>query len=170
MNSRLRICIGYKWFPFLKNALKEGSHEYILDRLIIQFEPDTQEYVRISHKVYDDLAASVWRQSFVSSEIKSKSNVVTRLRSTRHYGPFVLYVISQLEQPTCLIQEALSHQAINVTYWLLLLTSIIHPESKLAKQMGKHELPPSELIPDKSTVLEYTRVSIPRAGVFLRTN
>ncbi|KAM7540436.1 hypothetical protein Aperf_G00000029719 [Anoplocephala perfoliata] len=129
----------------LEVALKNGFHEYLLDLILIQFEPDSPDYIRISRRVYNDAVAKIWTQSALSSnqEADETSNIVTRLRSTRHYGPFTLYVISYLRQPGSLLQETLSHQCLDTAYRLLVLTSILHPDSKFAKTVASQGIPPN---------------------------
>ncbi len=87
------------------------------------------------------------------------TSVVTRLRSTRHYGPLALYIISHLKQPACLIQEALSHQALDTAYRLLVLTCILHPESDLSKKMNLREADPDSPVPANSEIITCMRVS-----------
>ena len=129
---------------------------------MIQFEPDSPDYIRISRKVYDDAASKIWTS--IKSENKCE-NVVSRLRLTRHYGPFVLYVISRLQQPACLVQEALHHRSIDVVYKLLILTSLLHPDSNFAQKVITFGIPPQNadfdcIIPETGAILHLVRVSI----------
>lgn len=151
-------------------ALKDGSHEYILDRLIIQFEPDDPTFVRISHLVYDDAIARIWSSHQVvdraceefesGSQTKISQGVVSRLRVTRHYGPLALYAVAQLGAPEGLIQEALSHQALDTLYHLLHLICAIHPDTAFAKELEtKHQFLSSPPTPNSRDVLTYVQVS-----------
>ncbi|VDM19141.1 unnamed protein product, partial [Hydatigera taeniaeformis] len=145
----------------LEVALNNGLHEYVLDLLLIQFEPDSPDYIRISQKVYKDASTRIWTRYQTSSDQSEDGNasVVTRLRLTRHYGPFALYVISQLQLPACLIQEALIHQALDTVYKLLILTSLLHPDSNFALKAIKQGIPPStpdgdHFVPDSKRILD----------------
>lgn len=145
--------------------MKNGFHEYLLDLILIQFEPDSPDYIRISHRVYNDAAAKIWTQNAFASnqENYEAANVVTRLRFTRHYGPFSLYVISYLRQPGCLLQETLSHQCFDTAYRLLVLTSVLHPDSKFAKAVASQGIPlnsseDENALPDNKSILLAVRV------------
>ncbi|KAL5971622.1 28S ribosomal protein S22 mitochondrial [Taenia solium] len=149
----------------LEAALENGLHEYVLDLLLIQFEPDSPDYVRISQRVYTDAAAKIWTcyQTTSDQSGDDSANVVTRLRLTRHYGPFALYVISHLRRPACLVQEALFHQALDTVYRLLALTSLLHPDSDFAMKVIEHGVPPSTpegdySVPVPKVVLDIVRV------------
>nr|VZI06813.1 unnamed protein product [Spirometra erinaceieuropaei] len=138
--------------PNFEATLRSGRHEYILDRLLAQFEPDDPEYIRLCHAVYDDAEARIWSYynaentggSFSTSadETEPTKHVVTRLRYTRHYGPFALYVIASLGRPESLLQEALSHQAFDTAEHILHLTCILQPQSEAAEALNKrHNFP-----------------------------
>ncbi|KAL5113088.1 28S ribosomal protein S22 mitochondrial [Taenia crassiceps] len=151
----------------LEVALKKGLHEYILDLILIQFEPDSPDYVRISQRVYQDAAEKSWACYCTTSDQKGGDggNIVTRLRLTRHYGPFALYVISRLRRPACLVQEALFHQSLDTVYRLLVLTSLLHPDSDFAMKAIEQGIPPNtpegdHFIPVPKTILEVVRTFI----------
>ncbi|KAL7062171.1 hypothetical protein AAHC03_01280 [Spirometra sp. Aus1] len=138
--------------PNFEATLRSGRHEYILDRLLAQFEPDDPEYIRLCHAVYDDAEARIWSYynaentggSFSTSadETEPTKHVVTRLRYTRHYGPFALYVIASLGRPESLLQEALSHQAFDTAEHILHLNCILQPQSEAAEALNKrHNFP-----------------------------
>nr|CDS34535.1 28S ribosomal protein S22 mitochondrial [Hymenolepis microstoma]CUU97824.1 28S ribosomal protein S22 mitochondrial [Hymenolepis microstoma] len=152
----------------LEIALKNNFHEYVLDLILIQFEPDSPEYIRICHRVYNDALNKIWTNNILSDNQEGErvtKSIVTRLRSTRHYGPFALYVISHLRQPQGLIQEALSHQSFDTAYRLLVLTSILHPKLTFAKAIASCGIPSNTLeddnaIPDNKTILNAVRIFI----------
>ncbi|VDL88907.1 unnamed protein product, partial [Schistocephalus solidus] len=178
--------------PNFEASLRSGRHEYILDRLLIQFEPDDPEYIRLCHAVYDDAEARIWSYyntentnvslSTPANEPEPTKHVVTRLRSTRHYGPFALYVIAALGRPESLLQEALSHQAFDTTEHILHLTCLLQPQSKASKALQKRHNFPSCLGLDDNDELEsiskrhieltlelaQVRVAIVIFGIFFR--
>lgn len=148
----------------LEVALKNGLHEYVLDLILIQFEPDSPDYIRISQRVYNDAVAKIWAcyQTASDQSENDSANIVTRLRLTRHYGPFALYVISRLQRPACLVQEALFHQALDTVYRLLILTSLLHPESNFAMKAVEQGIPSStperdHFVPVNKIILDIVR-------------
>ncbi|KAH9286594.1 28S ribosomal protein S22, mitochondrial [Echinococcus granulosus] len=151
----------------LEVALKNGLHEYVLDLILIQFEPDSPDYIRISQRVYNDAVAKIWAcyQTASDQSENDSANIVTRLRLTRHYGPFALYVISRLQRPACLVQEALFHQALDTVYRLLILTSLLHPESNFAMKAVEQGIPSStperdHFVPVNKIILDIVRTFI----------
>lgn len=63
---------------YFENLLKRQEYEFILDRSCIQFEPDDPEYQKVVTITYQHL---------------SDSNGFEILRSTRHFGPLVFFLI-----------------------------------------------------------------------------
>ncbi|VDK83231.1 unnamed protein product [Dibothriocephalus latus] len=146
--------------PNFEAALSSGRHEYVLDRLLIQFEPDDPEYIRLCHAVYDDAEARIWSYyntestdsspSMPDNEPEPTKHVVTRLRSTRHYGPFALYVIAALGRPESLLRETLAHQAFDTAEHILHLTCLLQPQSVVSKALHqKHNFPSCLSLEDK---------------------
>lgn len=83
----------------LKDLLTRKEYLFILDRACIQFEPDDTKYQTVCGNVY---------------ECVSKNSDFDVLRSTRHFGPMVFYLVwhKSLDNlllelmETCQIQEA----------------------------------------------------------------
>lgn len=63
---------------YLNDLLNRQEYEFILDRACIQFDPDDPKYQDVTQKVYNN----------VNSNMAFNS-----LRSTRHFGPMVFYLI-----------------------------------------------------------------------------
>lgn len=61
---------------YLKSCLDERKYEFIMNRLIMQFDPYEEDYHRIAGTVYEHL-----------NETKDYDH----LRSTRHFGPMAFY-------------------------------------------------------------------------------
>ncbi|XP_075147950.1 mitochondrial ribosomal protein S22 [Haematobia irritans] len=59
-----------------QRCLDEHKYEFILDRLVVQFEPYETEYHRLSSKVYQHL---------------NETKEFDQLRSTRHFGPMAFF-------------------------------------------------------------------------------
>lgn len=62
----------------LQRLLKKGEYVHILDRACNQFEPDDPRYVALTRQVYDYV---------------DQMADFDKLRSTRHFGPMVLYLV-----------------------------------------------------------------------------
>lgn len=61
----------------LQAVLEKQWYRLVLDRACIQFEPDSPDYIRVTHATYDHIDAN---RKFGD------------LRSTRHFGPLVFYL------------------------------------------------------------------------------
>jgi len=77
--------------PYLQEALDELKHEFVLDWACYYYEPDDSEFVKLSRKVFDDIIA---KEQF------------ELLRSTRHFGTLVFYMILNDNLPPLLQQYA----------------------------------------------------------------
>uniref|UniRef100_A0A182JQP5 28S ribosomal protein S22, mitochondrial n=1 Tax=Anopheles christyi TaxID=43041 RepID=A0A182JQP5_9DIPT len=62
----------------LQRLLEEGKYEFVLDRACVQFEPYEKDYHQITAKVYQHV---------------NESRSFDTLRSTRHFGPFVFFLV-----------------------------------------------------------------------------
>lgn len=61
---------------YFQKCLEEHKYEFILDRLVVQYEPYEDEYHRLSSKVYQHL---------------NETKDFDKLRSTRHFGPMAFF-------------------------------------------------------------------------------
>lgn len=71
-----------QFLEFSQPVLERRDYEFILDRACIQFEPDSIEYHNTVSVTYDHID-------------ETRSYEV--LRSTRHFGPFVLHLVKKRE-------------------------------------------------------------------------
>uniref|UniRef100_A0A1B0FP52 Mitochondrial 28S ribosomal protein S22 n=1 Tax=Glossina morsitans morsitans TaxID=37546 RepID=A0A1B0FP52_GLOMM len=62
----------------LERRLEERKYEFILDRLLVQFDPDEPDFHRISSKVYQHI---------------NETKEFDQLRSTRHFGPMAFFYV-----------------------------------------------------------------------------
>ena len=62
----------------LQGCLESGEYEFILERACVQFEPDDPEYIRVTRKTYNYV---------------DDNHDYEQLRSTRHFGPFILHLV-----------------------------------------------------------------------------
>lgn len=60
----------------LQRCLEEHKYEFILDRILVQYDPYETEYHRITNKVYQHL---------------NETKEFDQLRSTRHFGPMAFF-------------------------------------------------------------------------------
>ncbi|XP_015116862.1 28S ribosomal protein S22, mitochondrial [Diachasma alloeum] len=108
----------------LQEILKRKDYEFILDRACIQFEPDDTEYQRIVKLVYNT----------VDSE-----NEYDKLRSTRHYGPFLFHLVLTKNIDN-LLYENITREFIEDAALLVKLFHRIHqtPQSEEISETENH--------------------------------
>lgn len=63
---------------YLKDLLEREEFIYILDRACVQFEPDDPKFQKVTSSTY---------------ECVNDKGLFERLRSTRHFGPLVFYLV-----------------------------------------------------------------------------
>lgn len=63
---------------YLENLLNRKEYKFILDRACIQYEPDSEDYQRITSITY---------------QYVDKNNNFNLLRSTRHFGPLTFFLV-----------------------------------------------------------------------------
>lgn len=63
---------------YLKDLLKREEFLFVLDRACMQFEPDDLKYQQVTSDTY---------------EYVNENGLFDKLRSTRHFGPFVFYLV-----------------------------------------------------------------------------
>lgn len=102
----------------LINLLERGEYEFVLDRTCLQFEPDHPDYHRVTKTVYEHVLAT---EAFNS------------LRSTRHFGALVFYLIWNNKIDRLLV-ELLNDSQIDEAVELVKLFHVIHPNANSASQ------------------------------------
>ncbi|CAH1774308.1 unnamed protein product, partial [Owenia fusiformis] len=128
----------------LEEMLEEGKHLYVLNRAIIQFEPDSPDYIRVTQRTYE--------------HIDSKK-LFEDLRSTRHFGGLAFY-LAWHKKIDHLLVDMLQRDLIRDAQDLVVLLNIIHPDS-VSAQMAK-----SQNITDPSTLIKnYIEHDAPHAGI-----
>jgi len=101
----------------LEKILENNDYEFVLDRACIQFEPDEQDYIRVTHRTYEHI---------------DQTNSFDLLRSTRHFGPMSFYFV-WYKKIDRLLSDMLRRDLINDAVSLLRLYSIVHSDSKIAR-------------------------------------
>ncbi|CAF0873014.1 unnamed protein product [Adineta steineri] len=101
----------------LEKILEQQNYEFILDRACIQFEPDDEDYIRVTHRTYEHI---------------DQTNSYDKLRSTRHFGPMTFYYV-WFKRIDRLMADMIKRDLLNDAISLLQLYAIIHPDSKVAR-------------------------------------
>ncbi|XP_062900990.1 28S ribosomal protein S22, mitochondrial [Mobula hypostoma] len=116
-----------------ENLLVVFAHDHfedILDFCLVQFEPNSADYIRVHHQTYEYI---------------DKYGKYDLLRSTRHFGGLVWYLVNRMRIDGLLIdmiQRNLMDDAVSVIelyHWL-------HPECQSAKEANKQQAKGIELI------------------------
>lgn len=100
------------------------EYEFILDRACLQFEPDDPEYHRVTKEVY----------SYIN-----KLKKFDVLRSTRHFGPLVFYLVWKNDIHT-LLMDIIESKNIKEAAALIRLYHLVYPETKSAKELTEDDI------------------------------
>ncbi|XP_030758443.1 28S ribosomal protein S22, mitochondrial [Sitophilus oryzae] len=95
---------------YLENLLDREEHEFVLDRACIQFDPDEPEYQRISSITYQHI---------------NEKNLFHLLRSTRHFGSLVFFLVWNKNIDNLLL-DLIETSNVNEAAQLIALYSKIH--------------------------------------------
>ncbi|XP_029472269.1 28S ribosomal protein S22, mitochondrial [Rhinatrema bivittatum] len=96
----------------------QDRHADVLNLCIIQFEPDSAEYIRIHHQTYEDI------------EKHGKYDV---LHSTRHFGGMVWYLVNG-KRIDGLLMDLIQRDLLEDVECLINLYHMLHPETQSAKE------------------------------------
>ncbi|XP_019359217.1 PREDICTED: 28S ribosomal protein S22, mitochondrial isoform X2 [Gavialis gangeticus] len=128
---------GRKVFPppvfkeeILVQVLRQDRHEDALNLCIAQFEPDSADYIRIHHQIYDDI---------------DKTAKYDLLRSTRHFGGMVWYLVNK-KTTDGLLMDMIQRDLLDDATSLIRLYHMLHPECQSAKAAKEQELCGVDLI------------------------
>ncbi|XP_075057774.1 small ribosomal subunit protein mS22 [Mixophyes fleayi] len=102
----------------MKRIFKEDRHEELLNRCIVQFEPDSAEYIKIRNHTFEDI---------------DKQRKYDLLRSTRHFGGMVWQLCSQKNIDGLLI-DMLQRDMLDDAVSLVRLYHMMHPDTACAKE------------------------------------
>ncbi|NXC18051.1 RT22 protein, partial [Corythaeola cristata] len=114
----------------LVTVFKQDRHEDILNMCIAQFEPDSADYIRVHHRTYDDI------------EKHAKYDL---LRSTRHFGGMVWYLVNRKKTDGLLI-DMINRDLLDDATSLITLYFFFHPECQSAKEAKEGKLQGVDLI------------------------
>ncbi|XP_044146687.1 28S ribosomal protein S22, mitochondrial [Bufo gargarizans] len=102
----------------MKLLFQQDRHEELLNRCLVQFEPDGADYIRVRNQTFEDI---------------DRQEKYDLLRSTRHFGGMVWHLCSQKKIDGLLVdmlQRDLLHDAVS----LVRLYHVVHPDTACAKE------------------------------------
>ncbi|XP_040204959.1 28S ribosomal protein S22, mitochondrial [Rana temporaria] len=102
----------------LQHLFKLDRHEELLNRCIIQFEPDSHEYIEIRNQTFEDI---------------DKQRKYNLLRSTRHFGGMVWHLCS-VKNVDGLLVDLLQRDLLDDALSLVRLYHMIHPDTECARE------------------------------------
>ncbi|XP_072035930.1 small ribosomal subunit protein mS22-like [Amphiura filiformis] len=108
----------------------EERHEMVLDAACTQFEPDAADFIRVHHRVYEDL---------------DQTTKYDLLRSTRHFGGMAYYLAKQRRIDGLLV-DIIQRYLITDAEDLITLYHMMHPQCKSAQETKEKQLKGLELI------------------------
>ncbi|XP_074402902.1 small ribosomal subunit protein mS22 [Zonotrichia albicollis] len=114
----------------LGTVFQQDRHEDVLNMCIAQFEPDSPDYIRVHHRTYEDI---------------EKHGKYDLLRSTRHFGGMVWYLLSRKKADGLLI-DMINRDLLDDATSLITLYHMLHPECQSAKEAKEQKLQGVDLI------------------------
>ncbi|KAK2846887.1 hypothetical protein Q5P01_009886 [Channa striata] len=114
----------------LKVVFSQDRHEDVLDLCLVQFEPDSSEYIRIHAVTYEDL---------------DKHSKYELLRSTRHFGGMVWYLVNA-RRVDGVIVDMLKRELLQDAVSLVSLFHMVHPQSESAKEAARQQATGTDLL------------------------
>lgn len=111
-----RHIVNKPWlFSDLSMAFKNKLHANVLEQVLIEFEPDSPEYISLFHQVYDDI-----NERFLFAD----------LHSTRYFGGLAFY-LSKHRTPDNLLIHLLQNSQITDAADLVRLHYILHIKDEI---------------------------------------
>ncbi|XP_029923112.1 small ribosomal subunit protein mS22 [Myripristis murdjan] len=114
----------------LKIVFSQDRHEDVLDLCLVQFEPDSSEYIRVHAATYEDL---------------DKHGKYELLRSTRHFGGMAWYLVSA-RRVDGLIVDMLKRDLLQDAVSLVSLFHMMHPHSESAQEASSQQASGTDLL------------------------
>jgi small subunit ribosomal protein S22 len=98
----------------LEGVLKSMDYLFVLERAVVQFEPDDADYIRVTHQTFDHI-------------LETKSFL--QLKSTRHFGAMAFYycAFNKIDE---LLVELIKHESIEDAQLLTNIYYLVHDELK----------------------------------------
>ncbi|XP_023280799.1 28S ribosomal protein S22, mitochondrial [Seriola lalandi dorsalis] len=114
----------------LKMVFSQDRHADVLDLCLVQFEPDSSEYIRVHAATYEDV---------------DKHGKYELLRSTRHFGGMAWYLVNA-PRVDGLIVDMLKKELLQDAVSLVSLFHMVHPHSESAQEAASQQATGTELI------------------------
>uniref|UniRef100_A0A8D0G6E0 Mitochondrial ribosomal protein S22 n=1 Tax=Sphenodon punctatus TaxID=8508 RepID=A0A8D0G6E0_SPHPU len=114
----------------LTAVYRRDHHEDILNLCLVQFEADSSDYIRVHHQTYDDI---------------DKHAKYDLLRSTRHFGGMVWYLVNRKRTDGLLI-DMIQRDLLDDATSLVTLYHMLYPDCPSAKEAKEQELHGLDLI------------------------
>ncbi|KAM6933789.1 small ribosomal subunit protein mS22 [Xenentodon cancila] len=114
----------------LKMAFSQDRHEDVLNLCLVQFEPDSSDYIRVHAATYEDL---------------DKHGKYDLLRSTRHFGGMAWYLV-KARRVDGLIVDMLKRELLKDAVGLVSLFHMVHPVSESAQEAASQQATGTDLI------------------------
>ncbi|XP_037323317.2 28S ribosomal protein S22, mitochondrial [Pungitius pungitius] len=114
----------------LKMAFSQDRHEDVLDLCLVQFEPDSSDYIRVHAATYEDL---------------DKHGKYELLRSTRHFGGMAWYLLNA-RRADGLIVDMLKRELLQDAVDLVSLFHMLHPHSESAQEAAGQQAAGADLL------------------------
>ncbi|KAJ0063664.1 hypothetical protein NL108_004785, partial [Boleophthalmus pectinirostris] len=114
----------------LKMVFSQDRHEDVLDLCLVQFEPDSSDYIRIHTATYEDL---------------EKHGKYDLLRSTRHFGGMAWYLLNA-RRVDGLVVDMLKRELLQDAVSLVSLFHMVHPHSESAQEAALQQATGTDLL------------------------
>ncbi|KAM7413596.1 hypothetical protein PAMA_020807 [Pampus argenteus] len=114
----------------LKRVFSQDRHTDVLDLCLVQFEPDSSECIRLHAATYEDL---------------DKHGKYDLLRSTRHFGGMVWYLVNA-RRVDGLIVDMLKRALFQDAVSLVSLFHMVHPHSESAQEAASQQATGTNLL------------------------
>ncbi|XP_029964432.1 small ribosomal subunit protein mS22 isoform X2 [Salarias fasciatus] len=114
----------------LKMVFSQNRHEDVLDLCLVQFEPDSSEYIRVHAATYEDL---------------EKHGKYDLLRSTRHFAGMAWYLVNA-RRVDGLVVDMLRRELFQDAVSLVSLFHMVHPHSESAQEAASQRATGTELL------------------------
>ncbi|XP_054453252.1 28S ribosomal protein S22, mitochondrial [Anoplopoma fimbria] len=107
----------------LKMVFSQDRHEDVLDLCLVQFEPDSSDYIRVHAATYEDL---------------DKHGKYELLSSTRHFGGMAWYLLNARRVDGLLV-DLLKRQLLQDAVSLVSLFHMVYPQSESAQEASSQQ-------------------------------
>ncbi|XP_077579388.1 small ribosomal subunit protein mS22 [Stigmatopora nigra] len=114
----------------LKMVFSQDRHEDALDLCLVQFEPDSSQYIKVHIATYEDL---------------DKHGKYELLRSSRHFGGMAWYLVGA-RRIDGLIVDMLKKDLVQDAVSLVTLFHLVHPHSDSALEASRQQATDTDLL------------------------